>query len=553
MRGRRRLPEPGQTALGAGRRPWTRDQAARHARSCGIFRAVPANIGTAAFVTPRPGVQLLLRFLLKCTLLLAALCAALPPSWAQSADRSPRLALADCRIEDSERIRSLPAKCAELEVAEDRSSPGSPRIRLKVAVIPALDRSGPRDPLFVLAGGPGQAATDFYVSAAPAFARVQRERDIVLVDQRGTGGSNALACEYPEEDELAEMSPAEIRRLAQQCLAALKSDPRHYTTSVAIRDLDEVRAALGYEQINLYGVSYGTRVAQHYLRRFPDHVRAAILDGVVPPGLVLVADSSLQAQRALDLIFQRCRADAECHAAFPDPAATFDTLRTRLRDQPAIVSIPDPVTGEVAHETVRAIHLQIAARFLSYAPERAALLPLLLHEAAERNNLAPLAAQAELFATRYASSLSIGMHNAVVCAEDAPLLEPARIDRRALERTYLGTLQLDGLVEICKVWPRGSIDPDFHAALASAVPVLLLSGSADPVTPPSYAESARRALSESLHVVIEGQGHGQLGVGCVPRLLADFLERGTTHELDVSCTRTISPAPFFTSFAGPPP
>jgi len=447
----------------------------------------------------------------------------------------------------------MAAQCGELEVAEDRAAPASPHIRLKVAVIPALDRSGPRDPLFVLAGGPGQAATDFYVSAAPALARVQRERDIVLVDQRGTGGSNALDCEYPEEDELAEMTPAQIRRLTRSCLAALKSDPRHYTTSVAVRDLDEVRAALGYEHVNLYGVSYGTRVAQHYLRRYPKRVRAVILDGVVPPGLVLAADSALQAQRALNLIFERCRADPECHAAFPDPAGAFVTLRSRLTRQPAIVSMPDPVTGVVTSETIRAIHLQIATRFLSYAAERAALLPLLLDEATTRNNLAPLAAQAELLATRYANSLSIGMHNAVVCTEDAPLIDPARIDRLALEKSYLGTLQLDGLIEICKVWPRGTIDADFHAPIASAVPVLLLSGTVDPVTPPSYAEEARRALSQSIHVVIEGQGHGQLGVGCVPRLLADFLERGATQELDVSCARTISPAPFFTSFAGPPP
>jgi pimeloyl-ACP methyl ester carboxylesterase len=215
--------------------------------------------------------------------------------------------------------------------------------------------------------------------------------------------------------------------------------------------------------------------------------------------------------------------------------------------------MPDPVTGKVTRETIRAIHLQIATRFLSYAPERAALLPLLLEEAAERDNLAPLAAQAELLATRYAGALSVGMHNAVVCTEDAPLIDPKRIDRPALEKSYLGTLQLDGLIEVCKVWPRGTIDPDFHAPLVSAAPVLLLSGTADPVTPPGYAEDARRAFSQSLHVVIAGQGHGQLGVGCVPRLLADFLERGTTQGLDISCTRTIAPAPFFTSFTGPPP
>jgi len=242
---------------------------------------------------------------LEFALLVAAICGVALPSRVVAAGPLQRLALTDCRLEDAEHLRSTAAQCGELEVAEDRSAPTSPRIRLKVAVIPALNRSGPRDPLFVLSGGPGQAASDFYVSVGGAFARVQRQRDIVLLDQRGTGGSNALNCDFPEEDELAELNPAEIRRLAQNCLAALKSDPRHYTTSVAVRDLDDVRAALGYQRINLYGVSYGTRVAQHYMRRYPEHVRAVILDGVIAPGVVLAVDSAFHAQRALDLIFER--------------------------------------------------------------------------------------------------------------------------------------------------------------------------------------------------------------------------------------------------------
>lgn len=510
-------------------------------------------LAVPAFVRSRPGAPPFPSLFLGFALLVAAICGVALSPRVFAAGPLPRLALTDCRLEDAEHLRSTAAQCGELEVAEDRSAPTSPRIRLKVAVIPALNRSGPRDPLFVLAGGPGQAASDFYVGVGGAFARVHRQRDIVLLDQRGTGGSNALDCDFPEEDELAELGPAEIRRLAENCLTALKSDPRQYTTSVAVRDLDEVRAALGYERINLYGVSYGTRVAQHYLRRYPEHVRAVILDGVIAPGATLLVDSAFHAQRALDLIFERCGKEAACHTAFPDPAGDFSTLSRRLARQPAMVSMADPLTGIVRNEIVRTPHLQIATRFLSYAPERAALLPLLLHEATARNNLAPLAAQAELLATRYSNALSIGMHNAVVCTEDAPLIDPARIDRAALEKTYLGALQLDGLLEICRVWPHGPIDADFNAPVDSAVPVLLLSGTADPVTPPSYAEIARRSFSQNLHLVLEGQGHGQLGVGCVPRLLADFLERGSTRDFDVSCARTIAPAPFFDSFAGPPP
>jgi pimeloyl-ACP methyl ester carboxylesterase len=469
-----------------------------------------------------------------------------------TAARAVPLVLSDCRLEHPEQMLSIAARCGELEVAEDRAHPAR-HIRLKVAVVPALNLRGPADPLFVLSGGPGQAASEFFVGAAGAFRRVQRERDIVLVDQRGTGGSNALDCEFPEEEELADMTPVQIRRHAETCLASLASDPRYYTTSIAVRDLDEVRAALGYQRINLYGVSYGTRVAQHYLRRFPERVRTMVLDGVVPPDVALVADGAVQAQRALDLIFERCRSETACRAAFRDPAATFAQLRTTLARQPALVSMPDPVTGVVHNETIRTVHLQVATRFLSYSTDRAALLPLLLHEAAVRHNLAPLAAQADLLTERYANAVSYGMHNAVVCTEDAPLLESAAIDRVALARTYLGTQQLDGLIEVCKAWPRGVIDADFHARLDSPVPTLLLSGTVDPVTPPSYGDRARAGLPNSVHLVIEGQGHGQLGTGCVPRLLADFFERGSTADLDVSCARTIVAAPFFVSFAGPPP
>ena len=463
------------------------------------------------------------------------------------------LTLSDCRLEHPEQVRSIAARCGELEVPEDPSRAAARRIHLKVAVVPALNLRGPADPVFVLAGGPGQAASEFYAAAAGAFVRVQRDRDIVLVDQRGTGSSNALDCEFPEEEELADMTPQQIRAHAEQCLASLKADPRLYTTSIAVRDLDQVRAALGYERINLYGVSYGTRVAQHYLRRFPERVRTLVLDGVVPPGVALVADGALQAQRALDLIFERCRTEPTCRDAFRDPATSFADLRAALERGPATVTMADPLTGVVHTETVRSAHLQAATRFLSYSPDRAALLPLLLHEGAVRRNLAPLAAQADMLTAHYAEAVSYGMHNAVVCTEDAPLLESAPIDRAALAKTYLGTLQLDGLVEVCKAWPRGLIDPDFHAPLQSPVPTLLLSGTADPVTPPNYAEQARTGLTQSLHVVLEDQGHGQLGTGCVPRLLADFVEHGATRDLDLSCTRTIVPPPFFVSFAGPPP
>lgn len=463
------------------------------------------------------------------------------------------LKLEECRLQHPDRLVSYEARCGVLEVPENPDAPAGAKIRLRVAMVRSVNRRGATDPLFVLAGGPGQSATDFYASAAPAFGRVQRERDLVLVDQRGTGGSNALKCDFPDEQEQAELSAAEIRRHTQRCLESIQGDPRYYTTSIAVRDLDAVRAALGYESINLYGVSYGTRVAQHYLRRYSQRTRSVVLDGVVPPAQILGIDSALIAERALGRIFERCGAEPACHAAFGDPAAQFLRLRNDLAREPAEIALADPATGTVERMPFRLAHLQVAVRLLSYAPDRAALLPLLLDQAVTRRNLAPLAAQARMISDRLSETIATGMHNSVVCTEDAPFFDSSAIDRGALAQTYLGTVQLDGLIEMCKVWPRGRIDPDFHAPLVSAVPVLLLSGSADPVTPPEYAERARASLRNAKHVVLEGQGHGQLAVGCVPRLMGEFLSSGNPEGLDTTCTRNAAPSPFFTSFSGPAP
>ncbi len=465
----------------------------------------------------------------------------------------PRIALEDCRLSHPLKVQSLAARCGQLSVPENPDESAGRRIALRVAVVPALNRRGAADPLVVLAGGPGQAATAFYAAMAGAFSRVQRDRDIVLLDQRGTGESNALTCEFPEEEELAQLDSQQIRRLSRECRAALGGDPRFYTTSVAVRDLDAVRVALGYDQINLYGVSYGTRVAQHFLRRYPQHTRSVVLDGVVPPQQILGIDTGIVADRALQRIFARCAADPACHAAFPDPAGQFARLRADIERTPAEIALANPATATVERSTFGLPHLQIATRLLSYAAERAALIPLLLDQAVSKRNLVPLAAQAQMISEQLTDALAIGMHNAVVCTEDVPFFGGSAIDRGALARTYLGTDQLDGLIEMCAEWPRGVLDRDFHAPLVGSAPVLLLSGSDDPVTPPEYAERAAHALRNSRHLVLEGQGHGQVAVGCVPRVIAEFVAAASLQDLDTTCVSSAAPAPFFLSFSGPAP
>lgn len=466
---------------------------------------------------------------------------------ARSANATSRtIELQECRLESPSEGGSVAARCGWLEVAENRAEPAGRRIRLHVAVIPALRLQPAADPLFVLSGGPGQAASDFYTAISAAFARVRRDRDIVLVDQRGTGRSNRLDCAFDEDADFTRADPQQGVTQTRACLAALKADARYYTTSVAVRDLDEVREALGYPLLNFYAVSYGTRVAQHYLRRFPQHVRTAILDGVVPVDLALGPDASLQAQRALDAMFDRCAAEASCHARFPELRREFDELRARLRTSPVKMQVPDPLTGELTASSFSDWELGAAVRLLSYSDETASVLPLLIHQAHDQQPQGMIA-QYLMISRSMQTQIAYGMNFSVTCSEDAPQWAEVPIDAEALRRSYLGDSLLTGMTTVCSVWPRGLVDRDFHAPLQSEVPALLLSGGNDPVTPASYGERAVKGFTHGRHIVLRGQGHGQLAVSCMPRLVAQFLEKRVLSDADIKCLDNVVPTPFMLS------
>jgi pimeloyl-ACP methyl ester carboxylesterase len=465
------------------------------------------------------------------------------------------LTLSSCKLEDPSSVAVVLAECGDLAVPENPADPTGRRISLRVARVPAISRRKQPDPLLVLAGGPGMAATTFYASASFYFERIHRDRDIVLVDQRGTGRSNPLNCTL-DDDDLYHASDAEIAADAQRCLTTLQksSHVEFYTTSIAVRDLDAVRVALGYQRINLYGVSYGTRVAQHYIRRFPAQARSVILDGVVPPQLALGTDTATNAEHALSSILSRCAHDTECSKRFGDPAVAYHTLRNSLEAHPVSVSLSDPTSGEPSKLEFTNYHLATVLRLGSYTAEQAALLPLMLHGAtAPSANFIPLASQFLMVNKSYGDALAYGMHNSIVCTEDVPFWDLSKVNRAELEKTYLGTAQLDGLKSICSIWPRGPIDPDFHAELRTDVPVLLLSGGDDPVTPPSDAEQARRGFTHSIHVIIKGFGHGQLTAPCVDRVMGSFVAQGNVDGLDTSCVKNDVPMPFFISVGGPSP
>ena len=443
------------------------------------------------------------------------------------------------------------ARCSKLAVAENPSAPQNRVINLRIAVIPARSRQAQPDPIVLLAGGPGQAATEAYPPLAAAFYDLNRSHDILLVDQRGTGGSNALHCPEIDGAPTTPPSPTQQQRLTQACLQALPGDPRYYTTSQAVADLDQVRTALGYNQLNLLGISYGTRVALAYLRRYPDQVRSLVLDGIVPSELALGAEHALNAQQALELIIKQCRSEPACARRFPDPNDDFKVLHQTLAAESVEVNLADPQTSTQRTANFNDATLAGVVRLLSYAPETVALLPLLLDHARRSGDYSRLAAQSLLVTAHLDEQISHGMELSVICTEDVPFYTA---DAIATSRdTYLGARLIEAAKTQCAVWPRGKLPVDFKTPVLADTPALLLSGEWDPVTPPRYGERLHKRLRNSLHLVAPGQGHNVFPRGCLPRVVADFVAMASIKGLDHECIKELGPAAFFTSFTGPEP
>jgi pimeloyl-ACP methyl ester carboxylesterase len=472
--------------------------------------------------------------------------------FAAASSAAPDLELSDCRINAGPGYPGIKARCGTFLRPLDPASPASEQLELRVAVVPAIDLNPEPDPLVPFAGGPGGGAIQFYAAFYTAFEPVRRDRDILLLDQRGTGSSARMDC--PVDDDIVEgqYSDEQTLEFTKSCLEQLPHDPRFFTTSIAVADLEALRQALGYPTLNLLGTSYGTRVAQHFARRYPGSTRTIILDGVVPPQVPLGPEIATEAQRALDDILDRCAQEPVCNERFPEIDLDFESIRTQLTAAPVSVVLSDPITGR--RESLEFGHNELAAaiRLLAYQPRSIALMPLLIHEAAH-DNFVPLAAQFQLTASRLADALSLGMHNSVVCTEDLPFIDRSTIDFAALEATYIGPLQLRALEAICSIWPRGPIDDGFTEPLTTDIPVLLLSGEADPITPPRYADLAAVNFGNARHLIGEQQGHGQIPAGCMPNIVAQFVSTADPNALETNCMESNFVMPFFLDFSGPAP
>ena len=474
------------------------------------------------------------------------------------------LAFKACELPQKKSGATTAAFCAPFSVPERRDDnphddAASRKIDLNLALIKSEAERADSDIVVFLAGGPGQAAVETWPQIAGALAPLRKHHHILLLDQRGTGKSHPLDCEATREDEKnraqigetdSGIDVAKLREATAKCLAEVekKADPRYYTTTAAARDLEDLRLALGAPQFDLVGVSYGTRMAQQYLMRYPDGVRSVVLDSVAPNELIFAQDFARNLEDALQAQFALCSKNAACTAAFGDSYASLGKLRDALRVQPRDYSLRDPITFKATDLRLTANRLATLVRMFAYSPETAALLPLSIAEGL-KGNYTPLAGQAQMLHDDMSGAMNGGMQASVVCSEDADLIKPDPNDAH----TLLGTSLTDAIAAMCAVWPHGTMPADFHAQLKSAKPILVLEGELDPVTPPRYGEQVIKGLSNAKLIVAKGQGHNVIGRGCIPKLVGEFVEKLNPKTLDVKCADALGPMPALIDFNGAAP
>ena len=433
------------------------------------------------------------------------------------------LSLSPCRLPGV----AAQARCGVLLRPLDPEQPDGVQVSVQVAVLPALAQHPRPDPVVFFAGGPGQSAIDLAPQIETLMGQVLNRRDVILIEQRGTGRSAPLYCDdapqtpsRPLAQALALWSDLPALRRCRDRLQTLPyGDLRQFTTAVAVTDVQAVRQALGLGPVNLVGVSYGTRMALEFLRRYPEAVRRAVLDGVAPPDMALMRSMSADGQAALDAVFDACERDAACTSRWPRLRAQWTQLVASL---PRAVTVVHPVTGQTETLTMTRELLLSLVRSPLYVPALASGLPAALAQAVQgRFEALVTLAGAVSASTGARPALADGMHFSVVCAEDW-----SRVGQTPDRPTgVFGEAMEAGYARACAEWPRATVPPAFYSVPSTPVPTLLLSGGRDPVTPPRHAARVAHALGpQAVHVVVPQAGHGVLSLGCVNDALKRFLD-----------------------------
>jgi pimeloyl-ACP methyl ester carboxylesterase len=472
-------------------------------------------------------------------LIAAALAAACSSAPRGPADGNARVVSHECAIAGV----AAAARCATVTVPESAS--GARRIDLRVVVLPARSENPARDPVVPLAGGPGQGAADI----APVFARrldfLRDDRDIVLIDQRGTGQSNGLHCASASSTAELMGKLFDPERLSA-CRDELsrRADLTQYTTAAAAADYEHVLDALGYAQVNVVGTSYGSRLALELARRFPERIRTLTLEGVVTPAFGWPAMGAPDAEAALEALLDDCAADRACAAAFPHARQDVERAFARLAGGPATVAVRDLATGAIGQVRFGSSDLAYATRGILYGDEALAL-PLWFRGAAA-GDFRPFAQAYVDRARRLEGQIAQGVHLGVYCAEDLPYVDWTRA-RAAAAGTRIGTYLIDQYRAACEVWPRAAVTASFREPVHSSIPTLLISGRRDPVSPPRTARQATRTLPKSRLLVWRHGAHGTDGVAardCRPTMQREFVRTADAAQVRPGCMTHEPPLPF---------
>lgn len=485
-----------------------------------------------------------LRLLLPTFALLATGC--MPAAKPGDTATESRLSLAPCRIDlpvpTPDGQRDTPARCGTFTVPENRHQSGGRTLALKVVILPSSSAQ-PREPIYYLSGGPGQAATD--QAGDLAGSAYLDERELVLMDVRGTGRDNGLDCAFggSDEDLQGYLEPffAEGAQVAG-CRDALSKrfDLRQYTTTIAMQDLDELRQALGHDKIVIEAGSYGTRAALTYIRSFGRHVRAAALFSAVPIENRAPLFHASAAQRAIDLLAEDCRNEPACAAASLDVRGDLDAILAQLRRERAQVTVPHPVTHAPTDLTLSTTAFSDGLRVMLYSSEQARRVPLLLRRA-RQGDFSPFATAALQASRGFKQAIRAGLMLSFTCSEDVLRIRPEEIAGETAG-SFIGDARVRGQVAACESWPRGEVPASYYEPFRSDVPVLLISGQFDPVTPPAWGETMRQSFPNSAHVVVPG-AHVPAS-DCTMALTRQLFDAGTVSGLDTSCVASIRRQPF---------
>ncbi len=420
------------------------------------------------------------------------------------------------------------AECRVLMVAENPELPQGRKIPIRYALLKATGSAPRPEAVFLFSGGPGAASTEMVGFANGPLAPIREIRDIVLVDQRGTGGSNPLMCpaalkQHPELAFGTLFPPAAIA----ECRAKLAviADLTRYTTDYAIGDIDQVRQALGYHQVILQGGSYGTRIAQTYARRYPDRIKAMVLDGVVPFDFSLPLSYAATLQESITRLIAR-------HDSLPQLERQWNALVAKFSQQPVEVTFT-PRDGEPVKVSMTLGDFGYAVRGVLYRRDLSQQLPTRITEAASSGNLDWFAGRYYSRAADFEEDFADGLHLAAVCSEEVVWIKDADVGP-ATAGSFIGTYLIDQYREACRGWPRARVDSTFHRPLTAPIPTLLVSGLFDPVTPPRIAERVARHLPVARHIV-DSAGHHGSSFGCARPAVMHVFREGTLEGIPEVC------------------